>query len=283
MKSKSLGDRMKENYEFVSQTKLLRRTPVIIRLDGKAFHSFTKGMERPFDERLINTMQETTQYLVKNIEGCEFGYTQSDEISLLLTDYKKIATEAWFDYKVQKICSIAASMCTVFFDNFFQNNMCSEEAILEMSEKNGKLTDFSDRIAFFDARCFNIPKDEVVNYFIFRQQDCTRNSIQMVGQANFSHKQLHKKSCDEIQEMLFSQKGINWNDIPTYQKRGTVVYKRNVVTEMKQKSINLLGNLMVSVGYDGLIRTEYFIDKDIPIFTQQRDFIQKWVDVEEKE
>ncbi|MFW6122346.1 MAG: tRNA(His) guanylyltransferase Thg1 family protein, partial [Petrotogales bacterium] len=181
MDKTSLGDRMKTNYESVSQTKLLRRTPVIIRLDGKAFHTFTKGMKRPFDENLIQCMTTTTRNLVENIEGCEFGYTQSDEISLLLTDYKKFETQAWFDYKVQKIVSVAASMCTAYFNRIFFKNYGFGKP------------------AFFDARVFSIPKEEVVNYFIWRQQDATRNSIQMVGQSVFSHKELHGKSCDEIQ------------------------------------------------------------------------------------
>lgn len=266
MKGDSLGNRMKENYEFVSQTKLLRRTPVIIRLDGRAFHTLTRGMEKPFDEDLIECMTLTTQNLVKNIEGCQFGYTQSDEISLLLTDYSKIETQAWFDYKVQKVCSIAASMCTAYFNLFFQNIFCNENKILELSEKNGKLTDYTNKMAFFDARCFNIPKEEVVNYFIFRQQDCTRNSIQMVGQSNFSHKELQCKSCDEIQEMLFSQKGINWNDIETYKKRGTCVLRRNKFIKDAE------GN--------DITRTEYFIDKEIPIFTQNRSYIEHFVNIE---
>lgn len=262
MDKTSLGDRMKTNYESVSQTRLLRRTPVIIRLDGKAFHTFTKGMKKPFDERLMSTMQLTTQRLVCDIEGCEFGYTQSDEISLLLTDYKKFETQAWFDYKIQKVVSVAASMCTAFFNDFF--------------ESGGRGP------AFFDARVFNIPKEEVVNYFIWRQQDATRNSIQMVGQSVFSHKELHGKSCDEIQEMLWSQKGINWNDIDTVKKRGSCVYKRYFVSEMNQKSIKSIGDRMVSVGFDGTIRTEYHIDEEPPIFTKDRDYVQKFVDVDKE-
>jgi len=266
MDKTSLGDRMKTNYESVSQTRLTRRTPVIIRLDGKAFHTFTKGMKRPFDENLIQCMTTTTRNLVENIEGCEFGYTQSDEISLLLTDYKKFKTQAWFDYKVQKIVSVAASMCTAYFNRIFFKNYGFGKP------------------AFFDARVFSIPKEEVVNYFIWRQQDATRNSIQMVGQSVFSHKELHGKSCDEIQEMLWSQKGINWNDIDTEKKMGSCVYKRYFVSEMKQTSINVVDNKAVSVGYDydGTIRTEYYIDKEPPIFTKDRDYIQKFVDVDKE-
>jgi tRNA(His) 5'-end guanylyltransferase len=269
-KKDSLGTRMKE-YESVLANKLIRRTPVIIRLDGKAFHTFTRGMNKPFDEELMLCMSLATQYLVKNIEGCEFGYTQSDEISLLLTDYKRLETQAWFDYKVQKMVSIASSMCTLAFNENFQGHFA----------KAGR-KDFLDRSAFFDARAFNIPRDEVVNYFHWRQSDWTRNSIQMVGRSKFSQKQLHGKSCNEIQELLFTEKGINWNDIETYKKRGNCVYKRGVVTEMVQKSIDVVDYNVMSVGYNGVIRNEYYIDYEIPIFTQDREFIQKWVDVDQR-
>lgn len=122
-KRNSLSTRMKEYYETVSKTKLTRRTPVIIRIDGKAFHTFTKDFARPFDEVLIKTMQETTKYLCENIQGCVLGYTQSDEISLVLVDYKNVDTSAWFDYEVQKMCSIAASMATMAFNKFFEKNV----------------------------------------------------------------------------------------------------------------------------------------------------------------
>ena len=101
-----LGNRMKTFYEQIPKTKLMRRTPVIIRIDGKAFHTFTRGFKRPFDEILIKTMQETTKYLCENIQGCVLGYTQSDEITLVLVDYQRFESCAWFDYEIQKICSI---------------------------------------------------------------------------------------------------------------------------------------------------------------------------------
>ena len=110
----SLGDRMKR-YEYVSRNYLTRRVPVIIRIDGKAFHTFTKGMRKPFDRVLMSAMQETMRFLCANIQGCVFGYTQSDEITLVLTDYASIRTDAWFGYNVQKMCSIAASMATLAF------------------------------------------------------------------------------------------------------------------------------------------------------------------------
>lgn len=129
-----LGTRMKTFYEQISKTKLMRRTPVIIRIDGKAFHTFTRRFKRPFDDVLIKTMQETTKYLCENIQGYVLGYTQSDQISLVLIDYQRFETSAWFNYEVQKMCSIAASMATMVFNRIFNelvreyrfNNGCNQ-------------------------------------------------------------------------------------------------------------------------------------------------------------
>jgi tRNA(His) guanylyltransferase len=246
----SLGDRMK-GYESVSQMSLMRRNPIIIRIDGKAFHTFTRGMDRPFDIRLADCMAQTTQSLVKNISGCYFGYTQSDEISLLLVDYMNIATEAWFDNKLQKIVSVAASMATLYFNKAFGD---------------------SDKLAMFDARAFSLPREEVVNYFLWRQNDCTRNSVQMVGRAHFSHKQLQCICNQNIQDKLFKEKGINWNDTPTRFKRGTAVYKDTAFIEK--------GSWDNGKPNKDIERTIMLIDHEIPIFSQDRSFIQAWVDID---
>lgn len=255
-----LGDRMKKYYENISKTKLIRRTPVAIRIDGKAFHTFTRGFKKPFDEVLIKTMQETTKYLCENIQGCVLGYTQSDEITLILIDYQKFNTSAWFDYEVQKMCSVAASMATMAFNKFFSDNVASwmGDRYIFITEEEAKLFNIycrkSEQGAIFDARCFNIPKEEVTNLIYWRQLDATRNSIQMVGQVYFSHKELQGKSCNEIQDMLFIQKGINWNDFQTYKKRGSCVVK----TEQGWK-----------------------IDKNIPIFKNEgREYINKLIFIE---
>ena len=223
-----LGTRMKEFYEQVPKTKLMRRTPVAIRIDGKAFHTFTRGFQKPFDNILIKTMQETTKYLCENIQGCVFGYTQSDEITLILVDYKELDTSAWFDYEVQKLCSISASMATMAFNKIFSTLVYEYNCFPGSSgiQANWYLA-AREKGAMFDARCFNIPKEEVTNLIYWRQLDATRNSIQMVGQANFSHKELQGKSCNMIQDMLHEQKGINWNDYPTVYKRGTAVIYDN--------------------------------------------------------
>ena len=222
----ALGTRMKTYYEQVPKTRLVRRMPVAIRIDGKAFHTFTRGFQKPFDEVLGNAMVRTMEYLCKNIQGVVFGYQQSDEITLLLIDYQTLETDAWFEYEVQKMCSISASMATMAFNTFFKNevdkfyyNHCSREDPL--FEKHYQIyRDAQYKGAMFDARCFNIPKEEACNLVYWRQLDATRNSIQMVGQANFSHSELQGCSCNVIQDMLHEQRGINWNDYPTRWKRG---------------------------------------------------------------
>jgi tRNA(His) 5'-end guanylyltransferase len=275
-----LGKRMKEYYETVSKTKLTRRTPVAIRLDGRSFHSFTRGFNKPFDEVLIKSMQRTMQYLCENIQGCVLGYHQSDEITLILIDYKKLTSSAWFDYEVQKMCSIAASMATMAFNKFF-----ADEVIHFRKEKfyNAAGEDqyavylkAVEKGAMFDARCFNIPKEEVCNLIYWRQLDATRNSIQMVGQANFSHKELQNKSCNQIQDMLMTERGINWNDLPVYQKRGSCCIKSNVSTTFA--NVDEAGN--VTTG--SIERPHWYIDNNIPIFKgEDREYIDKLIRVDD--
>lgn len=275
-----LGKRMKEFYEQVPKTRLVRRMPVAIRIDGKAFHTFTRGFEKPFDDVLIKSMQETTKYMCENIQGCVLGYTQSDEITLILVDYKTLDTSAWFDYEVQKMCSISASMATMAFNKFFIKNCYNwanncGDLIDDANSQYGKLFEaYSKAVekgAMFDARVFNIPKEEVTNLIYWRQLDATRNSIQMVGQANFSHKELHGKSCNMIQDMLHEQKNINWNDFPTYQKRGSCCIKEECCPK-------------TASGYEECdidatkIRTRWVVDTDIPIFKgENRNYIDKLI------
>lgn len=233
-----LGKRMKEFYENRAKTSLIRRMPVAIRIDGKAFHTFTRGFKKPFDEILIKSMQETMMYLCRNIQGCVLGYTQSDEITLILKDYETLDTDAWFDYEIQKLCSISASMATLAFNRVFRQNVerhCIEwdtgfhPSSVEIEEEESKyrvaLQIAMHSGAMFDARCFNIPIEEVTNLIYWRQLDATRNSIQMVAQANFSHKQLQGLNSSQLQDKLMLEKGINWNDFPIYQKRGSCCIK----------------------------------------------------------
>lgn len=201
MKDK-LGDRMKDYYESRTKSFLPRRTYTIIRIDGKAFHTYTRGLERPFDNKLINDMDETAKYLCENIQGAKFAFVQSDEISILLTDFDKLQTDAWFDGNVQKITSISASLATAKFNELRPN-----------------------KIALFDSRVFTIPSNvEVENYFIWRQQDTVRNSISTVAQSLYSSKELHKVNVSEMQELCF-QKGVNWNDFEPKKKRGRLIVK----------------------------------------------------------
>ena len=268
-----LGTRMKEFYEGVPKTRLVRRMPVAIRIDGKAFHTFTRGFQKPFDEILVKSMQDTMKYLCENIQGCVLGYTQSDEITLILVDYQNLNSCAWFDYEIQKMCSIAASMATMAFNKAFASNVAKQSKRLYKEYLEEKDASYIDTLeiamnkgAMFDARCFNIPKEEVANLIYWRQLDATRNSIQMVGQANFSHKELQNKSCNMIQEMLFAEKGINWNDYPTYLKRGSCCIKTTIQ------------NPNVDIKDGAYPKSVWMIDLDIPIFKGDgRDYIDKLV------
>jgi tRNA(His) 5'-end guanylyltransferase len=270
-KKDDLGNRMK-GYENISRYYLTKKTPVIIRIDGKAFHSFTKGFKRPFDDILIKSMQETAKYLCENVMGCKLAYTQSDEISLLLVDYERNESQPWFENNLQKICSVSASMATMAFNKYFEINSDNYiESVLNLQDSDielesqylSALNKATQKGAMFDARAFILPKEEVCNYFIWRQQDATRNSIQMVAQSLFSHKELQNKNCNELQELMFQEKGVNWNNFNNVYKRGSCIIK-------KTYNIN-----------EECTRTRWIVDKEIPIFTQDRDYINKYVFIKE--
>ncbi len=242
----SLGDRMK-TYEQVSRTRLVRRTPVIVRVDGKAFHTLTRGMAKPYDFNFIGCMWDTAQRLCAEVQGAQMAYVQSDEISLLLVDYQTHETQAWFDNQVQKMVSISAAIATSEFTRAFSQN-------------------WPDRFAaghrpLFDARVFNLPKEEVTNYFVWRQQDATRNSIQMLGQAHFSQKELHGVSCEGIQEKLFKEHGIDWNEHESYFKRGACVVKASSVLPTP----------------DPDSYRSWVVDNEIPVFTHNREYVDRFV------
>lgn len=269
-----LGDRMKEFYEDRSRFYLTRRTPVIIRIDGRCFHSFTHNFDKPYDRLFHNSMNKTLQYLCKNIQGCKFGYTQSDEISLVLTDYDTLTTDGWFDYNLQKMCSISASMATLSFNKYFEEFfMLLESDVAQEYETSGDSEWFKKmnhlfhvyhealNSAMFDARVFSIPEKEVCNYFIWRQKDATRNAIRMLGQTHFSHKKLEEKSCDDIQDMLFLEKQINFNDMPVEFKRGVCCYRKETPC-IERKT-----------GY----KKEWVLDKECPIFTQDRNYVEQHI------
>jgi tRNA(His) guanylyltransferase len=260
----ALGDRMKEYYENRFRFKLPRRTYTIIRIDGKSFHTYTKGLKRPFDSELMEDMDETTKYLCKNIQGAKFGYVQSDEISILITDFDDLQTDMWFDGNIQKMVSVSASMATSKF------NQLRLERILKNSEKIDKL-----KLAEFDARVFQIPYHvEVENYFIWRQQDASKNSISSVALSLYSHKELEGKNSTQKQEMIF-QKGINWNNYSTREKRGGFITK-------SERIIYPLGSVHAGLSKMGTgpgkylnqpIIRNFWESIECPIFTQDRDFL----------
>jgi tRNA(His) 5'-end guanylyltransferase len=229
MNAISLGDRMKNQYENRTRYFLPRRTYTICRIDGKAFHSFTKQLNRPFDENFINVMNYTAAALCNEMAGAKFGYVQSDEISILLTDFESPATEAYFDGNIQKIASISASIASAHFN---------------------KVWCINHNIAYFDSRVFTIPDYvEVDNYFRWRQEDATRNAIQMAGAAYFSPKALHKVNCNQIQEKLWKEKQINFNDYPAGFKRGRMIVKKDQIWQVEEppiftKDVEYLKNLI---------------------------------------
>lgn len=247
MSNDKLGDRMKK-YEGVTQLDVMGRSPVIIRLDGKSFHTFTKKFNTttdsslengPFSEKLHWIMNSTMEALANNIQNVKFGYTQSDEISLLLTDWNKLTTDQWFGGNIQKIVSVSAAIATAYFNHYFSVAM-------------NLVTTEIQNIAVFDSRVFNIPKEEVTNYFVWRQQDTTRNSINMLGQYHFSHKELQHKNVSQVQDMLMLEKQTNWNDLATWKKRG-------------------------SCFHTNLGQGEDLITDEIPIFTQDRNYIEQFI------
>lgn len=247
-----------KTYEATTQSKLLRRTPVIIRVDGKAFHTWTKKINdaidpslvaTPFSVKLHETMTVTARGMCAHMQNAELAYTQSDEISILLRDWDKHETEQWFDAKVQKIVSVAAAMATGFFNYHLYHKFQEMEPSW-----------FGD-IPLFDARVFNLPKEEVANYFIWRQQDASRNSVQMLGRHFFSAKQMHGKSNSDVQDMLMAMDTpVNWNDLPTWMKRGSCIIPN-------------------PNSFDS--SAAYVKDEDIPIFTQDRNYIERYLMPEE--
>jgi len=262
----NIGDRMKSFYEDRTRYQLTRRTNTIIRIDGKAFHTYTKGLKRPFDEGLMEDMNKTTEYLCQNIQGAKFGYVQSDEISILITDYDDISTHAWFDGNLQKMASIAASLATAEFNRLrlirkMNTTVATAGSILEQFKH-----------AMFDARVFQIPyQEEVINYFIWRQQDATRNSISSVAQSLYSTKELHGKKTNDMQEMIF-QKGINWNDYKPREKRGSLIRKVEHVYARQGEPI-MDGKTRVIESYK---RSKWEADPETPIFSQTKGYL-RWL------
>lgn len=246
-----LGIRIKENYENRTRYYLPRRTYTLLRLDGKSFHTYTRGLQRPFDKGLSEDMDAAVIAMLPEIQGAVFAYLQSDECSILLTDFEKPATSAWFDGNIQKMSSVAASIMTAEFNHRrilrAYHNLSSTEKLTPhqawdcVSVKS---------LANFDCRCFSIPdRIEVMNYLRWRQQDCIRNSVSMVAQNTFNHKELHGKSQSDMHEMLHS-KSVNWaTDFTDGEKNGRVIRRVDVQTSVsglpkKQQPETFQGNFV---------------------------------------
>lgn len=201
-----LAERMTNNYEKRSKQYLIRRMPVIIRLDGRAFHSYCKGLDKPFDKIFMENMDHSALKVTEEMQGFKLAYIQSDEASFLLTDYDKLETDAWFDYNKSKIETISASLMTMYFNTFIQ---------------------YHQKLAHFDARAFNIPENEVANYFIWRSRDWERNSIQMYTRSFYSQKQLQNMNREGMHDMLY-EKGKNWStDLTDRERNGMYILKQN--------------------------------------------------------
>jgi len=203
-----MGSRLKD---IESRTKYMlpRRCYTLIRIDGKAFHTYTKKCERPFDTDLREDMEMTTKALCEHIQGCKLGYTQSDEISLLLTDFDAIETSAWFDGNLQKVVSVVASMTSAYFNRFRAIRAGSPDYVP----------------AVFDARAWTTADPwEAYNTFLWRQKDAMRNSIQMVARHLASYKECHGKNCKHLLEMM-EDKGFNYYSYPHNCRLGSFVIK----------------------------------------------------------
>lgn len=249
IKKDSLGDRQKQ-YEEVQKHYLVPKMPFIIRIDGKAFHTYTRGFVKPFDNVMGAAMKRTMQSLCENIPGAVFGYTQSDEITIVCKYTDRIKSQAWFGGRVEKIIAITASKATKYFNKYFRDEVENQM----MSINDAKLLNvYTKKIgeAEFDSRVFNIPEWDCINNVIWRQQDAIRNSVEMVGHANFSAKQLNKVNCEGIKEKLKAEKGIDWErDFTPYQKRGACCYKQEEEKEIRGKIVT---------------RSTWIIDEAMPI------------------
>lgn len=237
MTNDSLGDRMK-GYECAFRHVLPMRMPVIIRVDGKSFHRWTKGMEKPFDEKLTDAMDLVAKALCEQIQGAQMAYLQSDEISVLVVHYQRLNSDAWFDNQIQKIASVSAGIAS---------------SVMTQAIKP----------AVFDARAFVLPEAEVTNYFLWRQQDATRNSVQMLARSLASHSECNGLNCSQLQELCF-QRGKNWNDVATRYKRGRCVVRVP----------------------DGILpgRTHWAVDNEIPIWKHEgREYVEQRLRVADAE
>jgi len=233
----SLGDRMK-GYEACWKFNFPNRLPVILRIDGKAFHTYTRGCDKPFDMNLIHVMDDTAIKLCEKIQGAVFAYVQSDEISILVYPWRDTNSQAWFDNELIKMVSVSAGIASARF------TACSSYIFGEPKE------------AVFDSRAFVIPEHDINNYFIWRQKDWERNSIQLLARSIYSHKELDGKGHEALHDLLHA-KNVNWNDLAVNLKRGRGIKKESYI------------------GNENSLRSRWVVDNNIPVFTQNREYIQE--------
>jgi tRNA(His) guanylyltransferase len=270
----ALGDRMKR-YEESSRLLLTPRMPLVIRVDGRAFHTYAPKVvlqEKPSDPWSIvlrDAMSAAARALVSDITGAKFAYIQSDEISVVVTDYESNTTEPWFGKSVQKVCSVAASIATMTFN-----------ASIGRSNEARGLT--IPQTALFDARAFCVPEGDVTNYFVWRQRDAEKNSVSMLARHYFSHKQLHGKNGSEKQDMLMLEKGVNWNDLDPWKKRGwgalrtTAIMRLGDYLTLSGKTLPPKAEGRVNLD-ERVVRSMVVNLPEIPVFSQDRDFIEGFV------
>jgi len=245
-----------KKYENAYRHYLPERMPLIIRIDGSHFHTYTKNLNKPFDKDLANAFWETCKYLLENISGAKLAYHQSDEISLLITNYDKLETQSWFDNNIQKMVSLSASLATAKFN---------EEMRKTHPEKE---------LALFDARVYVLPKEEVNNYFLWRERDAMKNSISMVAQQHFTPSQLKGLNGKEMNEKLWVKKCIDYDLLPTWQRQGVVV-KKDFYTKVNSENVHPKSKTVA--------RKRWEVDFNIPVFSEDPDYINQYVFLDEFE
>lgn len=247
-----LGNRMKSKYEDSFRFVLPQRTFVVVRVDGKAFHTFTRKMPKPYYQPLHDAMDAAATTLCKEMMGCRMAYGQSDEFSFVLTDFEKHESEMWFSGNLQKIVSVSSSIFTAAFNKAFGG----------------------DKTAMFDARAFIIPsRDEVFNYFIWRQQDASRNSLNMLASCHYSHKELHGMGGPEKHELLYA-KGVNWNDCETAFKRGRVIRKMP-----RERDVTFTHKGTKEQETKTITEHMWAVDPEIPVFTRDTGYLDNLIPI----
>lgn len=269
MKNNTLHNRMK-SYEESYKYLITPKTYIIVRCDGKNFSKYTSKLVKPFDDELADAMYETAIALCKEFNA-KFAYTQSDEISLVITDIgDNPDTQPILGNVLQKLCSLTASVATAKFNEV--RNLQYINSLIDDIKSFGKVTNVVlPKQAYFDARVFVVPNaDEVINHMIWRQQDATRNSVSMAAHALLGHNATMNLSGEEKQEKMFQDKDVNWNDYPTKYKRGVVISKKTILKDVINPT-DMDCNSEPEVL--SVTRSKWMVDFEIPIFTKDKQYL----------